>query len=54
MTYRRALIAAAAAAVLALPAAALVAQEKRASPHETVKAVIDGASVSFSYGRPFA
>ena len=55
MTYRRALIAAAVAAVLALPTAALVAaQEKRASPHETVKAVIDGANVSISYGRPYA
>ena len=55
MTYRRALIAAAVAAVLAVPGAALVAaQQKRASPHETVKAVIDGANVSITYGRPYA
>lgn len=54
MTYRRALIAAALAAVLAVPGAALVAaQQKRASPHETVKAVIDGANVSITYGRPY-
>ena len=53
MTHRRALIAAAVAAVLAVPGAALVAaQQKRASPHETVKAVIDGANVSITYGRP--
>jgi hypothetical protein len=52
---RRALIAAAVAAVLAVPGAALVAaQQKRASPHETVKAVIDGANVTITYGRPFA
>ncbi len=55
MTHRRALIAAAVAAVLAVPGAALVAgQQKRASPHETVKAVIDGANVSITYGRPYA
>jgi hypothetical protein len=54
VTQRRALIAAAIAAVLAVPGAALVAaQQKRASPHETVKAVIDGANVSITYGRPF-
>ncbi len=54
MTHRRALIAAALAAVLAVPGAALVAaQQKRASPHETVKAVIDGANVSITYGRPY-
>lgn len=54
MTQRRALIAAAIAAVLAIPGAALVAaQQKRASPHETVKAVIDGANVSVTYGRPY-
>ena len=42
MTHRRALIAAAVAVVLAVPGAALVAaQQKRASPHETVKAVIE-------------
>ncbi len=54
MTQRRALIAAAIAAVLAIPGAALVAaQQKRASPHDTVKAVIDGANVSITYGRPY-
>jgi Protein of unknown function (DUF2911) len=54
VTYRRALIAAAVAAVLAVPGAALVAaQQKRASPHETVKAVVDGANVSITYGRPY-
>ena len=55
MTHRRALIAAALAAVLAVPGAALVAaQQKRASPHDTVKAVVDGANVSITYGRPLA
>ena len=55
MTHRRALIAAAIAAVLAVPGAALVAaQQKRASPHDTVKAVIDGGNVSITYGRPLA
>lgn len=55
MTQRRALIAAAIAAVLAVPGAALVAaQQKRASPHETVKAAIDGGSVTITYGRPYA
>lgn len=55
MNQRRALIAVAVAAVLAVPGAALVAaQQKRASPHETVKATIDGATVSITYGRPYA
>jgi len=54
VTHRRALIAAAVAAVLAVPGAALVAaQQKRASPHETVKGVVDGANVSITYGRPY-
>ncbi|MGD9904672.1 MAG: DUF2911 domain-containing protein [Vicinamibacterales bacterium] len=54
MTHRRALIAAAIAAVLAVPGAALVAaQQKRASPHETVKGVVDGANVTITYGRPY-
>jgi len=51
--YRRAFVASALAAVLAVPAAGIVAaQQKRASPHETVKATIDGATVSVTYGRP--
>ena len=55
MNHRRALIAAAVAVVLAVPGAALVAaQQKRASPHETVKAAIDGGNVTITYGRPFA
>lgn len=29
------------------------AQEKRASPHETVKATVDGAAISIAYGRPY-
>ncbi len=53
MIHRRAFVASALVAVLAVPAAGLVAaQEKRASPHETVKATIDGATVSITYGRP--
>ncbi len=53
MIHRRAFLASALVAVLAVPAAGLVAaQEKRASPHDTVKATIDGANVSISYGRP--
>ena len=55
MNHRRALIAAAVAVVLAVPGAALVAaQQKRASPHETVKAAIDGGNVTITYGRPLA
>jgi hypothetical protein len=55
VNHRRALIAAAVAVVLAVPGAALVAaQQKRASPHETVKAAIDGGNVTITYGRPFA
>ncbi len=54
MIYRRAFVASALAAVLAVPAAGIVAaQQKRASPHETVKATIDGATVSVTYGRPY-
>ena len=56
MTHRRALIAAAIAAVLAVPGAAIVAaqQQKRASPHETATATIDGGTVTITYGRPYA
>ena len=54
MIQCRVLVASALAAVLAVPAAGLVAaQEKRASPHETIKANIDGANVSVTYGRPY-
>ncbi len=53
MIHRRSFVASALVAVLAVPAAGLVAaQEKRASPHDTVKATIDGANVSIGYGRP--
>lgn len=45
------LLAVATAFVCALP---LSAQSKRASPHETVGAVIDGAHVSVVYGRPYS
>jgi len=31
----------------------ILAQEKRASPHETTKATIDGANISIEYGRPY-
>jgi hypothetical protein len=31
----------------------LEAQEPRKSPHETVKATIDGANISIEYGRPY-
>ena len=31
----------------------MLAQEKRASPHETTKATIDGANISIEYGRPY-
>lgn len=40
-------------AALAVPAGLVAAQQKRASPHETVKATIDGANVSVTYGRPY-
>ena len=32
---------------------ALDAQRQRASPHETVSATVDGATVSVVYGRPY-
>jgi hypothetical protein len=42
------------ATCLVVPAVAtLGAQEKRASPHETVSAEIDGAKISITYGRPY-
>lgn len=56
MMHRRVFVASALAAVLAVPAASVVTaqqQQKRASPHETVKATIDGATVSITYGRPY-
>src|SRR5919112_2093554 len=34
-------------------AGVLAAQEKRASPHETVNATVDGAKISVTYGRPY-
>lgn len=40
-------------AALAAPAGLVAAQQQRASPHETVKATIDGANVSVTYGRPY-
>jgi Protein of unknown function (DUF2911) len=51
--HRRALVASALVAALAVPAGLVAAQQKRASPHETVKATIDGANVSVTYGRPY-
>ena len=53
MIHRRALVASALVAALAVPAGLVAAQHKRASPHETVKATIDGANVSVTYGRPY-
>ena len=54
MIHRRAFVASALVAALAVPGAGLVAaQQKRASPHDTVKATIDGATVSITYGRPY-
>jgi hypothetical protein len=40
-------------AALVVPAGLVAAQQKRASPHDTVKATIDGATVSITYGRPY-
>ena len=53
MIHRRAFVASALVAALAVPAGLVAAQQKRASPHETVKATIDGANVSVTYGRPY-
>jgi Protein of unknown function (DUF2911) len=50
----RALVAFALAAALVAPAGLVIAQQQRASPHETVKASIDGATVTITYGRPLA
>jgi Protein of unknown function (DUF2911) len=52
--HRRQFVASALAAALVIPAGLVAAQQKRASPHETVKATIDGATVSITYGRPYA
>ena len=52
MIQRRAFVASALVAALAVPAGLVAAQQQRASPHETVKATIDGANVSITYGRP--
>ncbi len=41
------------AALLVAQACSLGAQEPRKSPHETVKATIDGANISIEYGRPY-
>jgi hypothetical protein len=50
--FSRSLFALSLSLVLALPA---IAQEKqRVSPHETVKADIDGATVTIVYGRPYS
>ena len=50
--FSRSLLALSLSLVVALPA---VAQEKqRVSPHETVKADIDGATVTIVYGRPYS
>jgi hypothetical protein len=49
---RRAAVAFALLAALVVPASLAARQEKRSSPHETVKASIDGASVTVTYGRP--
>ena len=53
MIQRRAFMASALVAALVVPAGLVAAQQQRASPHETVKAVIDGANVSITYGRPY-
>ena len=53
MIQRRAFVASALVAALVVPAGLVAAQQKRASPHETVKATIDGATVSITYGRPY-
>lgn len=53
MIHRRAFVASALVAALAVPAGLVAAQQQRASPHDTVKATIDGANVSVTYGRPY-
>jgi hypothetical protein len=41
-------------AVAIVSASPLMAQRKRASPHETISAVIDGNKVTIVYGRPYS
>lgn len=54
MMTTRGLMALLCATLLLVPTAGQVAaQDKRASPHETVSADIDGAKVSITYGRPY-
>jgi hypothetical protein len=50
---RRAFVVSAVVAALVAPAGLVAAQQKRASPHDTVKATIDGATISITYGRPY-
>jgi hypothetical protein len=42
-----------AVAIAAAHLAVVFAQQPRKSPHETVKATIDGANISIEYGRPY-
>ena len=41
------------AAILASDGRLLAAQSRRASPHETTSATIDGAHITITYGRPY-
>ena len=51
MNQLKSILSIAAIIVSTLP---LMAQQKKASPHETISAVIDGNRISISYGRPYA
>ena len=51
MNQLKSILSLAAIIVSTLP---LMAQQKKASPHETLSAVIDGNRVTITYGRPYA
>src|SRR5947207_13020647 len=40
-------------ATIVLSSSAVMAQQKRVSPHETISAVVDGNRVTVVYGRPY-
>lgn len=52
-TVRSAFCAAVALAVVLGATSAVMAQQKRISPHETIGAVVDGNRVTIVYGRPY-
>ena len=53
MRVKRTVMALVAVVGLGAVAAVVYSQQQRASPHETTKATVDGATISIEYGRPY-